>query len=200
MFPGAPTRARAGQPDQKTQKVYGTQIFVTDLPWRKRRDTDSIEDAARCEHVAQSLERELSWYRAVANRCNNCYEKVDIQTLLKMQDCFLGTGHTLDGSEIRLTHHLRLAVYPIIYRCFYCIPGGCHDFFPSTVPSTGLPVCQWSSVSILPGSIPNKNPLRRNRPKNPTFAPTQKKPQGCGSRANLSALHFRIPWIQPPRL
>ena len=55
VFPGAPTRARAGQPDQKTQKVYGTQIFVTDLPWRKRRDTDSIEDAARCEHVAQSL-------------------------------------------------------------------------------------------------------------------------------------------------
>ena len=30
---------------------------------------------------------------------------------------------TVDGSEIRLTHQLRLVVWPIIYREFY-IPGG----------------------------------------------------------------------------
>ena len=38
---------------------------------------------------------------------------------------------TVDGSEIRRENHLRLVVYPIIYRVFY-IPGGA-GFLPSRV-------------------------------------------------------------------
>ena len=39
--------------------------------------------------------------------------------------------HTVDGSEIRSTHQLRLVDYPIIYQVLF-IPGGA-GFLPSTV-------------------------------------------------------------------
>ena len=39
--------------------------------------------------------------------------------------------HTVDGSEIRSTHQLRLVDYPIIYKVLF-IPGGCLGFLPST--------------------------------------------------------------------
>ena len=43
--------------------------------------------------------------------------------------------HTVDGSEIRRFHQLKLVVYPIIYWFLY-IPGGCLGISkPSTVPS-----------------------------------------------------------------
>ena len=35
---------------------------------------------------------------------------------------------TVDGSEIRREHQLRLAVYPTIYKVFSTIPGGCLGF------------------------------------------------------------------------
>ena len=44
---------------------------------------------------------------------------------------FQGSG-TVDGWEIRLYNHLRLVVYPIIYRVSYML-GGCLGFLPSTV-------------------------------------------------------------------
>ena len=51
---------------------------------------------------------------------------------------------TVDGSEIRQTHQLRLVVYAIIYRVLY-IPGGA-GFLPSTVALAelkGSPVFQF---------------------------------------------------------
>ena len=63
------------------------------------------------------------------------------------------------------------------------------------------PVCQWSSVSILSKIYPQqKAPSDIGQNTQTQHLPTQKKTQGCGSRANLSPLHFRIPWIKPPGL
>ena len=69
---------------------------------------------------------------------------------------FPGGNATVDGSEIRETHQLRLVVYPNIYKVFD-IPGGA-GFLPSTVCVKPLfleeiwnfaiykPVCQISSI------------------------------------------------------
>ena len=45
----------------------------------------------------------------------------------------LSTWYPVDGNQKSSLHQLRLVVYPVIYRGFSTIPGGCLGFLPSTV-------------------------------------------------------------------